>query len=127
VGACPHALLEQVDWGGGACEDAACAKSIGIAAVLVQAKDEAARAWYLGQAEWLEVPAGGRALWLPVGVVVGGIMHPTACLLTKLATTPKSESISAKGVSSAISDAPLRILEWYRYATWQLHHGAYFG
>jgi hypothetical protein len=29
------------------------AESIGIAAVMVQAKDEAARAWYLGQAEWL--------------------------------------------------------------------------
>ncbi|MBA4326394.1 MAG: hypothetical protein C0426_15565 [Rhodobacter sp.] len=34
------------------------AQSIGIAAVLVQAKDEGARAWYLGQAEWLEFPAG---------------------------------------------------------------------
>lgn len=48
---------------------AGAAQSIGIAAVLVQAKDEAARAWYLGQAEWLEFPAGSRTLWLPVGVV----------------------------------------------------------
>ena len=48
-------------------------KSIGIAAVLVQAKDEAARAWYLGQAGWLEVTAGGRTLWLPVGVVGGAL------------------------------------------------------
>jgi hypothetical protein len=47
----------------------ALAESIGIAAVLVQAKDEAAKAWYLGQAEWREVPAGGWTLWLPVGVV----------------------------------------------------------
>ncbi len=46
---------------------AGAAQSIGIAAVLVQAKDEAARAWYLGQAEWLEFPAGTRTLWLPVG------------------------------------------------------------
>jgi hypothetical protein len=45
------------------------AESIGIAAVLVQGKDAAARAWYLGQAEWLEVSAGGRTWWLPVGVV----------------------------------------------------------
>jgi hypothetical protein len=47
------------------------AQSIGIAAVLVQAKDEVARAWYLGQAEWLEFPAGTRTLWLPVGVLGG--------------------------------------------------------
>lgn len=50
---------------------AVAAQSIGIAAVLVQAKDEKGRrAWYLGQAEWLEFPAGSRTLWLPVGVVV---------------------------------------------------------
>ena len=48
---------------------AGAAQSIGIAAVLVQAKDEAARAWYLAQAEWLEFPAGSRTLWLPVGVL----------------------------------------------------------
>jgi hypothetical protein len=47
----------------------ALAENIGIAAVLVQAKDAAAKAWYVGQAEWLEVTAGGRTLWLPVGVV----------------------------------------------------------
>lgn len=48
---------------------AGAAESIGIAAVLVQAKDEAARAWYLAQAEWLEFPVGTRTLWLPVGMV----------------------------------------------------------
>ncbi len=48
---------------------AGAAKSIGIAAVLVQAKDEAARAFYLAQAEWLEFPAGSRTLWLPVGTM----------------------------------------------------------
>ena len=48
---------------------AGAAQSIGIAAVLVQAKDEAARAFYLAQAEWLEFPTGTRTLWLSVGVV----------------------------------------------------------
>jgi GNAT superfamily N-acetyltransferase len=51
---------------------AGAAESIGIAAVLVQAKDEKGRrAWYLAQAEWLEFPVGTRTLWLPVGVVGG--------------------------------------------------------
>jgi hypothetical protein len=49
---------------------AGAAESIGIAAVLVQAKDEAAKAFYLAQAEWLEFLEGGRVLWLPVGVVL---------------------------------------------------------
>ena len=44
---------------------------MGIAAVLVQAKDEAAKAFYLAQADWLEFPAGTRTLWLPVEVVGG--------------------------------------------------------
>jgi hypothetical protein len=48
------------------------AQSIGIAAVLVQAKDEAARAWHLAQADWLEFPAWSRTLWLPLGVVASG-------------------------------------------------------
>jgi GNAT superfamily N-acetyltransferase len=52
---------------------AGAAQSIGIAAVLVQAKDEAARAFYLAQAEWLEFPAGSRTLWLPVGVVESSV------------------------------------------------------
>jgi hypothetical protein len=47
------------------------AESIGIAAALVQAKDAAAKAFYLRKAEWLEVPAAGRTLWLPVGLVGG--------------------------------------------------------
>jgi hypothetical protein len=44
------------------------AESIGIVAVLVQAKDAAAKAWYVGQAEWREVPEGGQ----PCAVAVGG-------------------------------------------------------
>jgi GNAT superfamily N-acetyltransferase len=46
--------------------------TIGIAAVLVQAKDEAAKAWYLRQAESMAFPEDGRVLWLPVETVVGG-------------------------------------------------------
>jgi hypothetical protein len=65
-----HAPFERVAWGAvRASTHPTLAESIGIAAALVQAKDEGAKAFYLGQAEWLEVPAGGRTLWLPVGVV----------------------------------------------------------
>ncbi|WP_207623773.1 GNAT family N-acetyltransferase [Rhodobacter calidifons] len=46
---------------------------IGIAAVLVQAKDEAAKAWYLRQAEFMAFPEEGRVLWLPVEMVVGAV------------------------------------------------------
>ena len=46
---------------------------IGIAAVLVQAKDEAAKAWYLRPAEVLAFPEDGRVLWLPVETVVGAV------------------------------------------------------
>jgi GNAT superfamily N-acetyltransferase len=46
---------------------------IGIAAVLVQAKDEKGRkAWYLRRAEFMAFPDEGRVLWLPVEAVVGG-------------------------------------------------------
>lgn len=49
------------------------AQSIGIAAVLVQAKDEGAKAWYLRQVEVLDFPEGRRVLWLPVrAAAVGG-------------------------------------------------------
>jgi hypothetical protein len=44
---------------------------IGIAAVLVQAKDDAARAWYLRQAEFMAFPEDGRVLRLPVEMVLG--------------------------------------------------------
>jgi hypothetical protein len=64
--------------GGGVCKHAPCAESTGIAAVLGLVEDEAARAWYLGQAEWLEVPAGGRTFWLLVGVVC--LENRKACL-----------------------------------------------
>jgi GNAT superfamily N-acetyltransferase len=41
-------------------------RTLGVAAVLVQAKDERARAFYLGAAEFLEYPAESRTLFLPV-------------------------------------------------------------
>ncbi len=65
-----HALSERVDRGAvRASTHPTLAESIGIAAVLGQAKDATAKAWYVGQAEWLEVAAGRRTLWLQVGVV----------------------------------------------------------
>jgi hypothetical protein len=53
--------------------DAGAAGVIGIAAVLVQAKDEAAKAWYLRQAEYMAFLEDGRVLWLPVDMVVGAV------------------------------------------------------
>ena len=41
--------------------------------MLVQAKDEAAKAWYLRQAEFLAFPDDGRVLWLRVEMVVGAV------------------------------------------------------
>jgi len=46
------------------------AASIGIGAVLVQAKDERARRFYLGRAEFIEFPEGSRTLFLPIETVV---------------------------------------------------------
>jgi hypothetical protein len=76
-----HALFERVDRGAlhasahaclfEFCDSVAGSRDPGIAAALVQAKDAAAKAFYLRKAEWLEVPAAGRTLWLPVGLVGG--------------------------------------------------------
>jgi GNAT superfamily N-acetyltransferase len=49
-------------------------RSIGIGAVLVHAKDDAARQFYLGRAEFLEYPADSRTLFLPIEAVVAGVM-----------------------------------------------------
>ncbi len=49
------------------------AQTIGIAAVLVQAKDEQAKRFYLACAEFSEFPADSRALFLPVETVVAGL------------------------------------------------------
>ena len=47
-------------------------QTIGIAAVLVQAKDEAAKQFYLKCAEFAEYPADSRTLFLPIETVVTG-------------------------------------------------------
>ena len=49
---------------------AVASQSIGIAAVLVQAKDEQAKRFYLRHAEFLEYPEGSRTLFLPIETVV---------------------------------------------------------
>ena len=47
-------------------------QSIGIGAVLVQAKDEAAKRFYLRCAEFIEYPEDSRTLFLPIETVVAG-------------------------------------------------------
>lgn len=49
------------------------AQTIGIAAVLVHAKGEKAKAFYLACAEFLEYPADSRTLFLPVETVMSGM------------------------------------------------------
>ena len=45
-------------------------QSIGIGAVLVQAKDEKAKAFYRACAEFIEYPADSRTLFLPIETVI---------------------------------------------------------
>ena len=45
-------------------------QSIGIGAVMLHAKSDAARAFYLHQAEFIEYPADSRTLFLPIETVV---------------------------------------------------------
>lgn len=49
---------------------AVASQSIGMAAVLVQAKDDKAKAFYLACAEFIEFPAESRTLFLPIETVV---------------------------------------------------------
>ena len=49
---------------------AVASQSIGIGAVLVQAKDDAAKRFYQACAEFLEYPADSRTLFLPIETVV---------------------------------------------------------
>ena len=51
---------------------AVASQSIGIGAVLVQAKDEAAKRFYLRCAEFIEYPEDSRTLFLPIETVVAG-------------------------------------------------------
>jgi GNAT superfamily N-acetyltransferase len=52
---------------------AVAAQSIGIAAVLVQTKDDRAKRFYLACAEFVEWPEDSRVLWLGVETVAAGI------------------------------------------------------
>ena len=49
---------------------AVASQSIGIGAVLVQAKDENAKRFYMACAEFIEYPADSRTLFLPIETVV---------------------------------------------------------
>jgi GNAT superfamily N-acetyltransferase len=49
---------------------AVASQSIGIGAVLVHAKDEAARSFYMSCAEFIEYPEDSRTLFLPIETVV---------------------------------------------------------
>lgn len=49
---------------------AVASQSIGIGAVLVHAKDDAARQFYLRCAEFIEYPAESRTLFLPIETIV---------------------------------------------------------
>lgn len=49
---------------------AAVSRSIGIAAVLVQAKDENAKRFYMACAEFIEFPEDSRTLFLPVETLI---------------------------------------------------------
>lgn len=52
---------------------AAASRSIGIAAVLVQAKDEDAKRFYLACAEFVEFPSDSRMLFLPIETVIAAL------------------------------------------------------
>lgn len=52
---------------------AVASQSIGIAAVLVHAKDDAARRFYLRCAEFIEYPQDSRTLFLPTETVVAAL------------------------------------------------------
>ncbi len=48
-------------------------QTIGIAAVLVHAKDDKARAFYMACADFLEFPEGSRSLFLPIETIIAAI------------------------------------------------------
>src|SRR3954454_14579517 len=52
------------------CRIAVASQSIGIGAVLVHAKDEQAKRFYVACAEFIEYPADSRTLFLPIETVV---------------------------------------------------------
>lgn len=48
-------------------------QSIGVAAVLVHAKDDAAKRFYLRCAEFIEYPEDSRTMFLPIETVIAGL------------------------------------------------------
>jgi GNAT superfamily N-acetyltransferase len=52
---------------------AVASRSIGIGAVLVQAKDERAKRFYMACAEFIEHPADSRTLFLPIETVTAAV------------------------------------------------------
>ncbi|MGJ3231509.1 MAG: GNAT family N-acetyltransferase [Oceanicaulis sp.] len=49
---------------------ASAAAAIGVAAVLVHAKSDQARRFYMRHADFLEFPPGGRTLFLPIDTIL---------------------------------------------------------
>ena len=54
---------------------AAASRTIGIAALLVQAKADAARRFYLRHAEFIEFPADSRTLYLPIEMITAALIR----------------------------------------------------
>ncbi len=52
---------------------AAASRTIGIAAVLVHAKDDRAKRFYMARAEFIEYPADSRILFLPIETVIRAV------------------------------------------------------
>lgn len=52
---------------------AAASQSIGVGAVMVHAKDEAAKQFYMRCAEFIEYPQDGRTLFLPIETVTAAL------------------------------------------------------
>lgn len=52
---------------------AVASRCIGIEAVLVHAKDDAAKRFYMQYAEFIEYPADSRTLFLPIETVIAGL------------------------------------------------------
>jgi len=52
---------------------AAASQSIGVAAVLVQAKDDGAKAFYMACAEFIEYPSDSRTLFLPIETIYAAL------------------------------------------------------
>jgi ribosomal protein S18 acetylase RimI-like enzyme len=48
-------------------------RAIGVAALLVHAKDERAKAFYMGSAEFVEYPAESRTLYLPIETLIAAL------------------------------------------------------